>query len=254
MQIDTCDPKRDPEKKWDLASWIRVIWVLLSPWTIENIDLTNSLYDVTCEVSKPCKCKPYSVPALMQYNFILNKGYFSCRQGFVLDLMKYRLSSYWTETLLPFPAPPYSTLMSIFLATLRKRGHGASLDLLDLIEFFYSKSLSDKSWWMEGIEEGWSVDPPHTHTILLNAGLVSIHMTRAQTRLDVTLLCSVASELSCFTCYWAMNSLQAGAYVIHISGTKSSTLTSPLVGIRKAVCWIEQNQSKLDCTIQNNLL
>lgn len=68
--------------------------------------------------------------------------------------MKYRLSSYWAENLLAFPAPPSSLLMGIFFATLRKREDGASLDLLNPFTFFYSKSLSDQSWWMGGIEEG----------------------------------------------------------------------------------------------------
>lgn len=47
--------------------------------------------------------------------------------------------------------------MDILFATLRKKGDGATLDFLDLITFFYSKCLSDKSWRMGGIEEGWPV-------------------------------------------------------------------------------------------------
>lgn len=68
--------------------------------------------------------------------------------------MKYRLSSYWAENILAFLAPPSSLLMGSFFTTLRSREDGASLDLLNLFTFFYSKSLSDQRWWIGGIEEG----------------------------------------------------------------------------------------------------
>lgn len=36
-----CDSKRDPERKWDLVSWVRVMWVPLSLSATENLDLNN---------------------------------------------------------------------------------------------------------------------------------------------------------------------------------------------------------------------
>lgn len=104
--------------------------------------------------------------------------------------------------------------MEVVFGILKERDE----DLLDLIKFLFFSF--DKNC---GCEIGGSMPSLsfQTRNIELNPGLVSICMTRTQTRSDYLTLgyssfSLITSELVCFTSYSTMNSLYKGACVFHV--------------------------------------